>query len=103
MPLHESSAFPDNLPDAKLLPAPEIDEILTSVQNSHSFSYKLMNLEVWALVETLDGVFPGAWGQFMTNRQLAVKQFLERDHNPSNGAVDDAPEAGEESDGSRQG
>jgi len=28
---------------------------------------------------------------------------LERDHNPSNGAVDDAPEAGEESDGSRQG
>ena len=75
MPLHESSAFPDNLPDAKLLPAPEIDEILTTVQNSHTFSYKLINLDVWALVETLDGVFPGAWGQFMTNRQLAVKQF----------------------------
>jgi hypothetical protein len=103
MPLHESSAFPENLPDAKLLPAPEIDEILTSVQNSHSFSYKLMNLEVWALVETLDGVFPGAWGQFMTNRQLAVKQFLERDRNPTKGAVDDAGDALEESDGSRQG
>jgi len=102
MPLHESSAFPENLPDAKLLPAPEIDEILTSVQNSHSFSYKLMNLEVWALVETLDGVFPGAWGQFMANRQLAVKQFLEHDRNPTDGAVDDAGEAGEESDGSRQ-
>ena len=103
MPLHESSAFPDNLPDAKLLPALEIDEILTSVQNSHSFYYKLMNLEVWALVETLDGVFPGAWGQFMTNRQLAVKQFLERDRNRTKGAVDDAGDAGEESDGSRQG
>lgn len=62
-----------------------------------------MNLEVWALVETLDGVFPGAWGQFMTNRQVAVKQFLERDPNPTtNGAVDDAGDAGEESDGSRQ-
>ena len=103
MPLHESSAFPDNLPDAKLLSALEIDEILTSVQNSHSFSYKLMNLEVWALVETLDGVFPGAWGQFMTNRQLAVKQFLERDRNSTKGAVDDAGDAGDESDGSRQG
>ena len=102
MPLHESSAFPENLPDAKLLPAPEIEEILTSVQNSHNFSYKLMNLEVWALVETLDGVFPGAWGQFMANRQLAVKQFLERDHNPSNGAVDDAGDAGEDSDGTPQ-
>ena len=102
MPLHESSAFPDNLPDTKLLSAPEIDEILTSVQNSHSFSYKLMNLEVWALVETLDGVFPGAWGQFMTNRQLAVKQFLERDRNRTDGAVDDAGDAGEEPDGSRQ-
>lgn len=103
MPLHESSPFPDNLPDAKLLPAAEIDEILTTVQNSHSFSYKLINLDVWALVETLDGVFPGAWGQFMTNRQLAVKQFLERDRNPTKGAVDDAGDGGEESDGSRQG
>ena len=103
MPLHESRAFPEKLPDANLLPALEIDEILTSVQNSHSFSYKLMNLEVWALVETLDGVFPGAWGQFMSNRQLAVKQFLERDRNRTKGAVDDAGDAGEESDGSRQG
>jgi hypothetical protein len=102
MPLHESNAFPDNLPDAKLLSALEIDEILTSVQNSHSFSYKLMNLEVWALVETLDGVFPGAWGQFMTNRQLAVKQFLERERNPSKSAVDDAGDAGEEPEGSPQ-
>ena len=102
MPLHESSAFPENLPDAKLLPAPEIDEILTSVQNSHSFYYKLMNLEVWGLVQTLDGVFPGAWGQFMANRQLAVKQFLERDRNSTKGAVDDAGDALEESDGSRQ-
>ena len=103
MPLHESSAFPDNLPDAKLLSALEIDEILTSVQNSHNFYYKLMNLEVLALVETLDGVFPGAWGQFMSNRQLAVKQFLERDRNPTKGAVYDAGDAGEESEGNRQG
>ncbi|MBD1885322.1 hypothetical protein [Microcoleus vaginatus] len=88
MPPHEPSAFPKNLPDPKLLPAVEIDEILTSIQHSHSYYYKVMNLEVWALVETLDGMFPGAWGQFMTNRQVAVKQFLERDRHPTNCRVD---------------
>ncbi|MEG4118610.1 hypothetical protein QUA43_14185 [Microcoleus sp. N9_B4] len=80
---HEPSAFSKNVSDPKLLPAVEIDEILTSIQHSHSFYYKVMNLEVWALVETLDGLFPGAWGQFMTNRQIAVKQFLERDRTPN--------------------
>ncbi|MEG5038851.1 hypothetical protein NDI43_01470 [Microcoleus vaginatus GB2-A3] len=101
MPPHEPSAFPKNLPDPKLLPAVEIDEILTSIQHSHSYYYKVMNLEVWALVETLDGMFPGAWGQFMTNRQVAVKQFLERDRHPTNCRVE-AGEAGEKSDRSRK-
>ncbi|MEG4146221.1 hypothetical protein [Microcoleus sp. Pol12B5] len=100
MPPHDPSAFPKNLSDPKLLPAVEIDEILTSIQHSHSFYYKVMNLEVWALVETLDGLFPGAWGQFMTNRQLAVKQFLERDRVPNSPV--DAGEAGEKSDRSRK-
>jgi len=93
---HEPSAFSKNLPDPKRLPAVEIDEILTSIQHSHSFYYKVMNLEVWALVETLDGMFPGAWGQFMSNRQLAVKQFLERDRVPNSPV--DAEDAGEKSD-----
>ena len=97
MPPHEPSAFPKNLPDPKLPPAVEIDEILTSIQHSHSFYYKVMNLEVWALVETLDGMFPGAWGQFMTNRQLAVKQFLERERVPTSAV---AGEVGEKSEGS---
>ena len=100
MPPHDPSAFPKKLPDPKLPPAVEIDEILTSIQHSHSFYYKVMNLEVWALVETLDGLFPGAWGQFMTNRQLAVKQFLERERVP-NSAVD-AGKAGQKSDSSRK-
>ncbi|MEG4535274.1 hypothetical protein [Microcoleus sp. D2_18a_D3] len=97
---HDPSAFPKNLPDPKLPPAVEIDEILTSIQHSHSFYYQVMNLEVWALVETLDGMFPGAWGQFMANRQVAVKQFLERDHVPNSPV--DAGEAGEKSEASRE-
>lgn len=61
--------------------------MLTKIQHSHGYYYKVMNIEVWALVETLDALFPGAWGQFMTNRQIAVKQFLRRDQDP-NGTVD---------------
>ncbi|MEG3858650.1 hypothetical protein [Microcoleus sp. herbarium12] len=82
MPLHESSAIPkNNFADPQLLPPVEVDEMLTKIQHSHSFYCKVMNIEVWALVETLDGMFPGAWGQFMTNRQVAVKQFLQHDPN----------------------
>ncbi|MEG4939287.1 hypothetical protein [Microcoleus sp. F4-D5] len=104
MPPHESSAFPKNLSDPKLLPGVEVDEMLTRIKHSHGHYYKMMNLEVWALVETLDGLFPGAWGQFMTNRQIAVKQFLERDRHPTNfAAVDkgDAGDAGDEQEGGR--
>lgn len=69
--------------------------MLTSIEHTQGFHYQVMNLEVWALVETLDRVFPGAWGHFMTNRQVAVKQFLQR-HDP-NTAVDavDAADAGD--------
>ena len=87
MPPQESSAFPENFPDPKLPAAVEVDEMLTRIKHSHGHYYKVMNLEVWALVETLDHVFPGAWGHFMANRQVAVKQFLERSRDP-NSSVD---------------
>ncbi len=75
--------------------------MLTKIKHSHGFYYQVMNLEVWALVETLDGLFPGAWGQFMTNRQVAVKQFLHRDPNCAvtpNNSGKDAETAGSEED-----
>ncbi|NJK65670.1 MAG: hypothetical protein HC789_02085 [Microcoleus sp. CSU_2_2] len=101
MPLHESSAIPDQLSNPKRPPAVEVDEMLTRIKHSHGLYCKVMNLEVWALVETLDRVFPGAWGQFMTNRQLAVKQFLQRDRDPSSG-VDTAEDIEEKPEGTRK-
>ena len=59
-------------------PPLEFDELLENLQHSHALYYKMMNLEVWALVETLDQVFPGFWGRFMENRHQAMKQFLQR-------------------------
>ena len=59
------------------LPKIEIDELLTKLKRSHGLYYKMINLEIWALVETLEEFFPGAWSDFMTNRQVSLKQFLQ--------------------------
>jgi len=64
--------------DPESLPGLEVDELLAKIKRSHSLYYKMINIEIWALVETLDQFFPGAWNRFMTNRQMSMKQFLER-------------------------
>ncbi|MGE5660176.1 MAG: hypothetical protein ACM37W_26600 [Actinomycetota bacterium] len=88
MPFPNSSASPNpKFKDSEHLPAVEIDELLTRLQHSHALYYKMMNLEVWSLVETLDQLFPGSWGRFMTNRKIAMKQFLQRQQ-AKNGSVD---------------
>lgn len=38
--------------------------------------YRMMNLETWAIVGTMEDFDPGFWNRFMTNRQLAFKDFL---------------------------
>ena len=78
MPIPNSSASPKKFPNPKFLPTVEVDELLTTLQHSHGLYYKMMNLEVWVLVETLDQFFPGSWGHFMANRKVAMKQFLQR-------------------------
>lgn len=62
----------------------EMHELLNQLQHSHNMYYKMMNLEVWALVETLEQFFPGGWGRFMTNRQSAMKEFLQRKQGKGN-------------------
>jgi len=59
------------------LPPIEIDELLTKLKRSHGLYYKMINLEILALVETLEEFFPGTWSQFMANRQVSMKQFLQ--------------------------
>ncbi|GGA47001.1 hypothetical protein [Okeania sp. KiyG1] len=58
-------------------PKINIDELLTQLKHSHELYYKMLNLEIFALVETLEQFFPGAWSQFMANRQVSMKQFLQ--------------------------
>ncbi len=41
---------------------------------------KLMikSLNAWVFSETMDRFLPGFWSRFMANRQIAHKQFLQR-------------------------
>ncbi|MCL1465358.1 hypothetical protein [Argonema galeatum] len=54
----------------------EIHQRLASLKKSHSMLYRMMNLETWAIVGTMEDFDPGFWNRFMTNRQLAFKDFL---------------------------
>ncbi len=56
----------------------EIKDLLAHIENSHHLRYKLMNLESWALAETMDQFIPGFWSRFLANRRTAMKQFLEQ-------------------------
>ncbi|HLO50351.1 MAG TPA: hypothetical protein VK211_18185 [Kamptonema sp.] len=103
MPIPNSSASPKKFPDPKFLPTVEVDELLTTLQHSHGLYYKMMNLEVWAIVETLDQYFPGSWGRFMANRKVAMKQFLQRQqvkdtpgHDEFTSGFTERPQDGEE-------
>lgn len=77
----DSGAFSDftnqETNDKQPLPKINIDELLTQLKYSHGLYYKMLNIEIFALIETLEQFFPGAWSQFMANRQVSMKQFLE--------------------------
>jgi hypothetical protein len=51
---------------------------LENLKRSHSQRHQLTNLEIWALVSTMDDFIPGFWSRFMVNRQEAFKEFLEQ-------------------------
>lgn len=55
-----------------------VDELLVKIRHSHKMYYQMINIEIWALIETLDQFFPGSWGRFMVNRQVSLRQFLQR-------------------------
>lgn len=59
-------------------PISEIQETLSDLKASRQHLAKLMNLETWAIVATMDDLFPGFWHRFMSNRQLALKNLVEQ-------------------------
>lgn len=70
---HNSSPEPDLL---ESLPAMTLDEWLEKLRRADRAFYNIMAIEVWSIAKTMDGLIPGFWNCFMTNRRSAVKQFV---------------------------
>lgn len=56
----------------------EIKQLIADRKQSHELRYKMINLETWALVQTMDHFLPGFWSRFLENRRIVLKQFLEK-------------------------
>jgi len=59
-------------------PINEVQEKLNELKISSQYLSQLMNLETWAIIATMDDLFPGFWHRFMSNRQLALKNLLQQ-------------------------
>ncbi len=64
-------------PPIASLPAMTLEEWLEKLRRSDLAFYNIMAIEVWSIAKTMDSLIPGFWSRFMTNRRLAMKQFVE--------------------------
>lgn len=74
--LHHSPG--EKIPPINSSPINEVQEKLADLKLSRQQLTRLMNLETWAIVATMDDFFPGFWHRFMSNRQLALKSLLQQ-------------------------
>lgn len=56
----------------------EVKQLIANIQDSQHLRYKMINLEAWALAETMDHFLPGFWSRFLENRRLSLQQFLQQ-------------------------
>ncbi len=79
MPKIDSNASPEiTFADLNSATSVEVKQLITKLQHSHDLRYKLVNLESWALAQTMDGFLPGFWSRFLENRRISLKQFIQR-------------------------
>lgn len=79
-----SSKPPSDDPESSLEEEPEslrsmdIDQWIENLKRADRSFYNIMALEVWSIAKTMDGLAPGFWNRFMTNRKIALKQFMQQ-------------------------
>lgn len=89
--MSKSNADHSDPPDQESLQSMNIDQWIENLQRADRSFYNMMALEVWSIAKTMDGLLPGFWNRFMTNRQTALKQFMQQKNlhpskNESNGS-----------------
>ena len=60
------------------VPSGNVKQRLEDLQRADRSLYKMIGMEVWSIAKTMDDLYPGFWNQFMANRQLAMKNYLEQ-------------------------
>jgi hypothetical protein len=55
-----------------------LDEWLDKLRRADRAFYNIMAMEVWSIAKTMDCMIPGFWNRFMSNRRIAMKQFIEK-------------------------
>jgi hypothetical protein len=76
----------------------EIKQLIAKLQHSHDLRYKMINLETWALAQTMDHFLPGFWSRFLANRRTSLQQFLKKkrtDNSPSATPASSSPSESE--------
>lgn len=58
--------------------ATKVEQQVEALQRAERSLYNLMGMEVWAIAKTMDELYPGFWNQFMENRRIALKQFMQQ-------------------------
>ena len=53
-----------------------VEQWLENLRRNDRTFYNMMAMEVWAIAKSMDTLIPGFWSKFMTNRQLAVQNFV---------------------------
>jgi hypothetical protein len=72
----------DTAPSSAAEPEPlrsmDIDQWVENLKRADRSFYNIMALEVWSIAKTMDGLAPGFWNRFMTNRKMALQQFMQQ-------------------------
>jgi hypothetical protein len=55
----------------------ELLEQLDSLKREDEMLYNILAVDIWAIAKTMDEFQPGFWAAFMTNREQAIKRFIE--------------------------
>ena len=71
-----TSSLPAKNVVSDLSSLPEMNQQLDNIKTYHNQISRLINLEIWAIVGTMEDFSPGFWHRFMVNRQEAFQEFL---------------------------
>ncbi len=92
-PSDDTEPSPDK--ERESLQSMDIEQWIETLKRADRSFYNIMALEVWSIAKTMDGLVPGFWNRFMTNRKIALQQFMQQKKSQSGSTETDSQETSE--------